>query len=288
MLMVASSFGFAGMHVLIRYISDDIHPFQIAFFRSFFGLIVFAPWLARSGLAVFRTGRLPMHLLRGGMNVVAMLMFFSALSLTPVARVTALAFTAPIFAALLSALVLGERFRARRWSALIFGFAGTLVILRPGIVAIDLGTVLVLCSAFVWGWVLIVIKVLARTESSLTITAYMNLLLAVFAFVPALLMWSAPSLENWCWLLVIAVLGTLAQVALAQALKETETSTVMPFDFLKLVWVAILGYFLFAETVDAFTWIGAMIVVGSSIYLAYRESRSGDTPVLNRPDGKPG
>ena len=271
--MVASTIAFAGMHALIRYVSDDVHPFQIAFFRSFFGLIVFMPWIVRSGLGVFATERLPLHVLRSVMNVVAMFMFFTSLSLSPLARVTALGFTAPIFAALMSVILLKERFRFRRWAALIVGFAGTLVILRPGVLVIDLGSVLVLGSALIWGLTLIVIKILGRTESSVTITAYMNLLLTVFAFVPTLFVWTTPTFEIWFWLLVIGILGTLAQVAIAESLKLAEASTVMPFDFLKLIWAAFLGYFMFAETVDLFTWIGAAIVVGSTIYLAYREAQ---------------
>lgn len=271
--MIASTIAFAGMHALIRQVSNDVHPFQIAFFRSFFGLVVFMPWILRSGLGVFATERLPLHVLRSVMNVVAMFMFFTSLSLSPLARVTALGFTAPIFAALMSVILLKERFRLRRWAALICGFAGTLIILRPGVLVIDLGSVLVLGSALIWGLTLIVIKMLGRTESSVTITAYMNLLLTVFAFVPTLFVWTTPPLEIWFLLLVIGISGTLAQVAIAESLKLAEASTVMPFDFLKLIWAAFLGYFMFAETVDLFTWIGAAIVVGSTIYLAYREAQ---------------
>ncbi len=285
--MIASTVAFAGMHALIRYVSDDVHPFQIAFFRSFFGLVVFAPWIVRSGLGVFATQRLPLHVLRSAMNVVAMFMFFTSLSLSPLARVTALGFTAPIFAALMSVILLKERFRFRRWAALICGFAGTLVILRPGVLVIDLGSVLVLGSALIWGLTLIVIKMLGRTESSVTITAYMNLLLTVFAFVPTLFVWTTPSLEVWFWLLVIGISGTLAQVAIAEALRQADASTVMPFDFLKLIWAAFLGYFMFAETVDAFTWAGAAIVVGSTIYLAYREAQVAREPILDQSNGSP-
>jgi drug/metabolite transporter (DMT)-like permease len=286
-LMVLSTVAFSGMHALIRYVSVDVHPFQIAFFRSFFGLIVFAPWIIRHGLGVFATNRLPMHVLRSAINVVAMFMFFTALSLTPIARVTALGFTAPIFAALMSVVLLNERFRLRRWAALMCGFVGTLVILRPGVLVIDLGSLLVLGSALIWGLTLIVIKMLARTESSVTITAYMNVLFTVFTFAPTLFVWSTPGLEIWLWLVVIGISGTLAQVALAEALKLSEASTVMPFDFLKLIWAAFLGYLMFAETVDLFTWVGAAIVVGSTIYLAYREAQVGRETVLTQSNGRP-
>ncbi len=187
LLMMLSTLGFSGMHVMIRYLSGALDPIQIAFFRNFFGLIVFLPWFLRYGLAPLRTNQLKLHALRAGLNVCAMFAFFSALGMTPVSQVTALGFTAPLFAALLSVVVLGEVIRLRRWSATLCGFLGTLVILRPGFAEIDLGSLLVLCSALLWGCTLMVIKVLARTESSLTITSYMNILLTLLSLVPALL-----------------------------------------------------------------------------------------------------
>jgi len=200
-----------------------------------------------------------------------MLMFFTSLSLTPVARVTALAFTAPLFTALLSVLFLGERFRARRWTALALGFAGMLIILRPGMIPADLGSLLVVGSASLWAVTMIVIKVLSRTESSFAITAYMNLFLALFSLGPALWVWVMPPPEMWVWLVAIGVIGTIAQLALSQALKETEPTAVLPFDFLKLIWTAILGFWVFGEVPDVLTWVGAAVVFGSGFYIAWRE-----------------
>ncbi len=281
LLMVASTVGFSAMHVLVRFVSAELHPFQVAFFRNAFGVVVFLPFVLKSGFAVFHTRRLGLHGLRAMLNVTAMLSFFMALSLTPIAQVTALAFTAPIFAAVLSVVLLRERVQLRRWTAILLGFLGTLVILRPGLQSIDLGSVLTLVAAVLWAATMIVIRVLGRSESSLTITAYMNVLLALLSLVPALLFWRTPSLAALAWLLVIGILGTLAQLALAQSLKEAEPGAVMPFDFLKLIWVTILGYLLFAELPDAFIWLGGAIIVLSTSYIAYRESqlrKLGSTP----------
>jgi drug/metabolite transporter (DMT)-like permease len=271
-LIVLSTFGFAGMHTLIRYVSAEIHPFEIAFFRNLFGMVVFAPWLIRHGFAILRTRRIAMHGLRAALNIVAMLAFFTGLSMTPIARVTALGFTAPVFAALLAVLFLGERFRFRRWAAMICGFGGTLIILRPGFEEIDVGSLLILLSTFAWGITLIVIKMLGRTDSSLTITAYMNITLGLLSFIPALFVWTTPSAVNLFWMLCIGVLGTFAQLAMAQALKEADTGVVMPFDFLRLVWVSVLGYVLFSEVPGLFTWVGGGVIFASAAYLAYREN----------------
>ncbi|MBL4627849.1 MAG: DMT family transporter [Roseicyclus sp.] len=269
--MSASTVGFAVMHTLIRYVSAELHPFQIAFFRNVFGILIFIPMLMRHGFAPFKTKRLPLHGLRGVLNIVAMFAFFTALSITPIARVTALSFSAPIFTAVLSVLILGERFRLHRWSAILLGFTGTLVILRPGIIPTDPGSILVLSSAFLWGITMIVIKVLSRTDSAMTITSYMNVMLAFFAFIPALWVWRTPSFETWGWLVIIGLSGTLAQLALTQALKEGETTVVLPFDFLKLIWVSLFGFWLFGEVADLWTWVGAAIIIASAFYMAHRE-----------------
>jgi len=174
--------------------------------------------------------------------------------------------------AVLSVLILGERMRLRRWTATILGFVGTLIILRPGIEAIDYGSMLVVGSASVWAVTMIVIKFLARTDSSLTITAYMNLLLSLLSLGPAIYVWQTPSATAWIWLVFIGVSGTLAQLLLTEALKQTEATAIMPFDFLKLVWTAALGYVLFAEVPTLYTWIGASVIFASGFYIAWRES----------------
>ncbi len=272
-LMLTATVGFSLMHALVRHVAADLDPIQIAFFRSFFGLVVFLPWMLGSGLESLKTRRLPLHCLRAVMNVAAMFAFFTGLSLVPLAEVTALGFTAPIFAALLALFFLGERFRLRRWAAIAGAFLGTLVILRPGFQELALGQLLVLGSALLWAATLVVIKMLGRTESAVTITGYMNIMLSVLSLVPALLVWRWPSAESWGLLLLIGILGTLAQLGIAQALKEAEAGVVMPFDFLRLIWTAGLGYLFFAEIPDLFVWLGGALIFVSSSYLAYRESQ---------------
>jgi drug/metabolite transporter (DMT)-like permease len=271
LLMCVGTLFFTAMHVLVRYVSPHVPPLQIAFFRNIFGVFVFIPLLLSGGISFLRTDRLGLHAIRGLMNVTAMMMFFSALAITPVARITALSFTAPLFTAILSVLFLGERFRIRRWTAIALGFIGMLIILRPGMIPVDIGSILVVASSMIWGVTLIVIKILSRTESSFTITAYMNIFLSIFSLGPALWVWVTPAPEMWVWLIAIGVLGTIAQLCLSQALKETDPTAVMPFDFLKLVWATLLGLWVFGELPDLLTWVGAFVVFASGFYLAYRE-----------------
>lgn len=273
LLVVLSTIGFAASHILIRYVSANVPALEISFFHNFFGLALLLPWLLMRGISQMRTQHFGLHFLRSVLNASAMMCFFSALPMIPIAKVTALFFTSPIFAALLSTLILGEAMHARRWSAMIFGFIGTLVILRPGLEAIDLGSVLVLAASLLWAGAVVVIRVLGRTEDSFTTTAYMSLGMAVLAAVPAGIVWQTPSTESWLLMVVIASLGTGSMLAMTQALRLAEASALVPFDFLKLLWVSILAYIFFDQGIDVFTWGGGAIVFGSTIYLAYRENQ---------------
>ena len=279
--MCTAALGSSSMNGLIRETSADIHAFEIAFFRNLFGLAFLVPLLVGAGFAQMRTQRLGLHALRGLINIAAMLMFFTALSITPLAKVTALSFTAPIFAAVLSVVFLGERFRLYRWIAIVIGFLGMLIILRPGFVALELGALLAAGAAVLWAVAMILIKLLSRTESSVAIVAWMGIFLCAFSIGPALWVWQTPTLSNLIWLVFIGLCGSIAQVTLSQSFKETEPTAVLPLDFLKLIWATILGAWLFGEFPDAFTWIGAIVIFSAGLYIANRERRQNRVPVLS-------
>jgi drug/metabolite transporter (DMT)-like permease len=272
LLMLVGTLMFAAMHAAIRHTTQHLPAVEAAFFRNVFGLLVIAPLLLRHGPALFYTKRLGLHVLRAILNVFSMLAFFVGLSMTPIARATALSFTAPLFTALLGALLLGEAFRWRRWTAIACGFLGALVILRPGLRAVEPGALFVVASSLLWSVAMIDIKVLGRSESSLTITAYVTVLLIPMTLLPAVLVWSTPSPAIWGWLLFIGVVGTLGQIAVTEALQHADITVLMPFDFLKLVWATLIGIVAFGEIPDLLTWVGAAIVFASSVYIAWREA----------------
>jgi drug/metabolite transporter (DMT)-like permease len=215
-LMLGSTLLFAAMHASIRHLSGDLHPFEIAFFRNLFGLLPLLPWILRWGLALLRTDRLSLHLVRTAFNLVAMLSFFYALSITPLSEVTALGFTAPIFTTVLAVLVLREVVGIRRWSAIALGFIGTLIILRPGFHELGTGQLLTLLSSLAWACALMTIKTLSRTESSITITAYMGLLMIPASLVPAAFVWQWPAGAAWGWLVAIGLLGGAGQLGMTE------------------------------------------------------------------------
>ena len=271
-LMLVTTVMFTAMHAAIRHVTKELPPLQAAFFRAAFGALIFLPTIFRSGFGFLRTERIGLHLLRAFLNAASMFLFFTGLAVTALAKVTALSFTSPLFMAVLSVIILGERMRIRRWTATLLGFVGMLVIVRPGFIELDTGSILIIASSAIWAVKMIVIKFLLRTDTSLTVTGYASIFVSLFALPPALYVWQDPSLDAWMWMLFIGVLGGAAQFLLAEALREADAGAIMPFDFLKLVWASLFGFYLFGELPDAFTWIGALIIFASGSYIAYRES----------------
>jgi drug/metabolite transporter (DMT)-like permease len=272
-LMAMATLFSAVMQASVRHLSSGLHSFEIAFFRNLLVLVILMPWFVRYGLTPLRSKKLHLHGLRGLLTTVTMLSMFTGLALTPLAQVTALFFTAPLFATVLAVFFLRETVRLRRWMAVLFGFAGTFVVLRPGLVVIDMGSLLVILASLTWGAALIVTKVLSRTDSAVSITVYMAIIMTPLSFVPALFVWEWPTWTQLGWLTVAAVAGTGNQMSVSQALREADTSVVMPMDFFRLIWAALLGYAFFAEVPDAFTWIGGTMIFASATYIAVRESK---------------
>lgn len=278
--MILATMASASLHATVRYLSDSgLDALEVAFFRNFFGLIALGPWIFSGGIAnALRTQQLGTHVLRALINTASMLMFFTSLGMAPLAQVQSLSFTGPLFATLLAIPLLGEQIRMRRATALVVGFLGVLVIIRPGFQTVDLGTWLVLGAAALWGTTIIIIKLLSRNDSSVTITVYMSLLMSPLSLIPALWVWQWPDLHQLFWLMMAGVFGTLAQLCMAQAFRLAEATAVLPMDFLRLVWSSLIAYLLFAELVDGWTWLGGVIIFASATYIALREQQLKRTP----------
>ncbi len=280
LLVLCATILFSVMHALIRLVGEGQHPFEMAFFRNLFGFIVLGPFFLRYGLAVLRTERLGLHAVRGTVHVGSMLLFFTAVNIAPLATVASMTFTAPLFVTIGAVLLLGEKIRYRRIGALVIGFAGVMIVLRPGAGEIEVGALMALGSACIWASALLLIKVLSRTESSVTLTAYMALFLTPLSAIPAAFVWQWPTLEELGWLALMGCVGTLGHLCLAQAFREADATTVLPFDFLRLIWASLLGYFMFGQVPEVLVYIGGAVIFLSTIYLAYREA------VVSRRDRK--
>ncbi len=270
-LMIIATVLFSVMHASIKHMSSNMHPFEIAFFRNLFGLLVIAPWFIKYGLEPLKTKKIKLHLARSFFNVIAMLSFFYALSIAPLADVASLAFTAPLFASILAVFFLKEIIGIKRIIAIILGFIGAIIVIDPVYSSINNGHILTLLSASVWSISLIIIKILGRTESSVTITSYMVIIMIPLSGFAAYFYWETPTIHDLIFLAIIGISGTAAQMLLAQALRQGDTSIIMPFDFLKLIWAVGIGYLFFFEVPSLNTWLGSIIIFLSTIYIANRE-----------------
>jgi drug/metabolite transporter (DMT)-like permease len=202
-----------------------------------------------------------------------MLCWFWSVSLLPITEATALGFTAPFFTTILAALVLGEIVRLRRWTAVIVGFAGALVILRPGFGDLPLfGAMVALTAAATQACSTVMIKSLARTESPNAIVAYMGIYLTPMSLIPALFFWTWPSWEMLGWMALLGLVGTLAHLCFARALGAADASAVVPIDFARLVFVAVIGIVVFNQIPSAWTWVGAAVIFASGVYIVRREA----------------
>jgi drug/metabolite transporter (DMT)-like permease len=275
LLVLCASACFATLSAQVRVLSDlGMHPFVVTFWRNFFGLFFMLPWLVRNGLGTLKTDRFWMFTLRSAISFISMVAGFWSISLMPFAKAISMSFTAPLFATMLAALVLKERVRLRRWSATIAGFIGVLVVMQPESAGFGLGEALALFAAALSAIVSLVVKNLSKTESSNAIVTYMVLLLTPMSLALALPVWSWPPAGHWWWFMIgMGLCGTLGHLCWVRALGMAEVSLVVSYDYVRLLFAAIIGYFAFYEAPLLHTWIGAAMIVGSGIYIARREAK---------------
>jgi len=272
--IVVSGLLFVAVTGTVRHLGSDMNPMQAAFLRYAFGLVLMAPVLVRLGRERLRHARLALHAVRGLVHALAVMLWFYAMARIPIAQVTALGFTAPIFTTLGAALFLGERLRARRVVAVLAGFAGALVILRPGLVAVNPGAIAQLVAAPMFATSFLLAKKLTETDSNAVIVGLMAVFVTLALAPPALAVWRTPSPQELAWLAATAVFATAGHAALTQAFRSAEIGVLQPATFLQLVWATLLGLYAFGEAPDAWTWAGGGVIVASASYIAHRESRT--------------
>lgn len=271
-LMIISGFSFVVMHSAAKFLSDQIHIFEITFLRCALVAVVLAPMIFKEGKSSLITKQPKFQIYRIITNSIAMLCFFYGLTLTTLAEVTALNLTVPIFTTLLAFLFLNEKLKKHRLSALFIGFLGAIIVLRPDI-SINIGGVLILISALIWSVSLIFIKKLTETDSPVTISLYAGVGMIPATFVAAYPYLIMPNLYQFLIILFIAVTGTIAQTLLNSAFKRGQLAILLPFDYLKLIWSVLIGYTIFVESTTISLWIGGTLIVGASSYIAWRERK---------------
>lgn len=272
-LMALAMLLFGIMAVCIRLASEQLHAFEIAFFRNLFGFLVLVPLLVRHGPGLLRTNKLGFYTVRCLVGMVSMLAGFWAIVNLPLAQAIALSYSSPLFVTIGAVLVLGEIVRARRWSAVIIGFLGVLVIVRPGSDAFTAGSLVALLAAVASASVAISIKFLSRTEHPDAIVIWTTLLWIPMSLAPALMVWEMPTGITWLWIVLAGVLGSTAHMCWTRALRLADASMLTPISFLQILVVAAAGWLLFDEALDRWTVLGAAIIFGSNVYIARREAK---------------
>jgi len=271
-LMLFAALGFSVMNVLIRLTSAELHPFQIAFFRNLFGLVFMLPWLIKNGYASFKTRRIKLFLIRAVLGLISMLCFFWGISVLPLAKAVSLSFTVPLFVTIGAALILKEVVHMRRWVAVIVGFIGTLIILRPSVDGDLFASLIVVASSITMAASVLIIKSLSKTENTNVIVMYMVLLMTPLSFPVAISVWQWPTFEIWVWVIIMGFMGSLAHMMFTHSLKISEVTIVMPFDFARLPFIILLAWVIFDQSVDFWTIFGAFVVFSSGVYIARREA----------------
>jgi drug/metabolite transporter (DMT)-like permease len=264
---------FALLNVFTLIPSQHLNPYVMAFMRYFFGTLMLLPIVLKLGVdRAMSTDRLPLHLFRGCIHACGMFLWFVGLPLTTLANVTALGFTGPIFVTIGAAMFLGEKVRMRRWMAVAVGFAGAMIIIRPGVGDLGLGAICILISTPIFSASNLISKALARTETANKIVIWQHLTILIFACPVAIWFWQAPSETDFLWFVAAGLCGTLGHICQQNGYQLADITLLQPIGFLSLLWNALLGYFLFFQQPDVWTFVGAAVIFASALYISHREA----------------
>ena len=256
----------------IKLLSQDLNPFMIAFYRCLFGVIIMLPFMIYNYPEAWKTHNIKLQFVRSAINVYSMISWFTAIGTLQLEKAAAIGFTTPLFTTILAIIFLGEVIRIQRITALIVGFIGILVVIRPGYIPFESGALWLLSAAITFSIVIIIVKKLTEKDSSLTTAFYQMAFMVPPTFFIALFFWESINISQILLFIFVAIAGFITQFSFAQCLKMAETTFIMPIQFTKLIWLSLIGYFFFMEVPDIWTWIGASIIFSSILFIAYREA----------------
>ncbi|MCB1996579.1 MAG: DMT family transporter [Burkholderiaceae bacterium] len=248
-----------------RELSSTLSTFQILCFRSVVGLAVVGALAGHAGWGLLRTRRLGLHTARNLAHLGGQFGWFFAIGALPLASVFAIEFTIPLWTALLAALLLRERLTAQRAGLIVLGLAGVLMILRPGAGLLQWASLAALGGAVAYALSYLATKRLAPTEAPLAILFYMTVVQLPLAAAGALWTWQPPDWDQWPWILLVGLTALSAHYCIARALALADLAAVMPVDFLRLPLVALVGWWLYGEGVDALALAGMVVIVVANV-----------------------
>ncbi|MDA9751188.1 DMT family transporter [bacterium] len=259
------------MGTFIKLAQEELNVFTTGFLRFFFGFLIITPYILKTKFEVFSTKNLKIHILRSALNLPAMLLGFAALAMLPLEKMTAIHFIVPIIVTILAVIFLKEKIYLYRSIALVMGFLGMLIILRPGIIDISIGIYMALISSLIWSVVIILTKKVSKDDSAITILSHQYVYMSLFSFPLVIYFWDKPSLKTIIFILCAAMSGTILHIALNHAYKLVDVTMTQPYSFLGLVVSSIIGYFVFSDKPDFYTWLGASVIFCGVLLISYRE-----------------
>ena len=259
------------MGTFIKLAQEELNVFTTGFLRFFFGFLIITPYILKTKFEVFTTKNLKIHILRSALNLPAMLLGFAALAMLPLEKMTAIHFIVPIIVTILAVIFLKEKIYLYRSIALVIGFLGMLIILRPGIIDISIGIYMALISSLIWSVVIILTKKVSKDDSAITILSHQYVYMSLFSFPLVIYFWDQPSLKTIIFILCAAISGTILHIALNHAYKLVDVTMTQPYSFLGLVVSSIIGYFVFSDKPDFYTWLGASVIFCGVLLISYRE-----------------
>ena len=271
LLTISASFFAVLMEALIRAAQYDSNVYTIGFLRFFFGLLIIFPYLVKNKFTTYKTRNLKFYIVRGLFNIPVMILGFGALVYIPFEQFKAMNFLSPIIVVLLSFLIFREKIYQYRILALIIGFLGTLIIIRPGYVEFNIGTIMVLVSLTFWSFIIILSKYVSKDDSPITMVSYQYTLMTFFALPLAIYFWETPSLYSIFYVFIGAISGTILHLCLGLAYKYADLSVTQPIWFSGLIFGSGFGYFVFKEIPDLWTWNGGIVVFASVLIITYNE-----------------
>jgi len=272
LLALVASVSGVTMNVLLKISLADINVFTAGFLRFLFGFLLILPFIFYNQFQNYKTPNLKIHLTRGFLNIPMMLLGFSALQYIPLEQIKAISFITPIIVVVLSVIFLKEKIYLIRIGALVIGLVGVFVILRPGIVSINIGAYMVLCSCSIWSVVVIITKFAARVDSAFTILSYQYTIVTILSLPIALYFWQTPSSQTIIYLIFAGIAGTIVHLCINTAYKLTELSVLQPVNFSRLLIASLFGFIIFDEVPDIWTIIGGLIIFSSILIITYRET----------------
>ncbi len=264
---------------IVRHLSAEFNVFFIVMMRNIFGLAFFTPQILHDHRSIFKTSRFKLHLLRNVNGLISMAVWFYTITLLPLSEAVSITFIIPITTTLAAIFFLKEKVKKETWTAILIGFIGVLIIIRPGFREFKFAYLLALLSALLWSFSNILVKSMTKTEKPKTIVAYMSVIMLTISIPFALPHIQTVSTENIFWFATLGAISNLSHTAMSLAYSKTDLSILQPFDFTRLIFTAIISYFIFDEIIDFWVIFGAILILCGTIIVTPRRKANKKLPL---------